>query len=97
MLKIQKVFDRMTPSLEQKIAELQNRLPRETYDEWVSNTPRKTGNARRSTTLSGNTIKANYGYAVPLDQGRSRQAPRGMDKPTFEWLKRRVRQLLGAK
>lgn len=87
----------MTPNLEDKISRLKDRLPKETYEEWVKNTPRKTGFARRSTVLSGNTIKANYQYAVPLDQGKSRQAPRGMDVPTWEWFKRRVKDILGAK
>lgn len=97
MFKIEKIQDKMTPDLIRKVRLLRERLPKETYDQWVSNTPRRTGNARRSTILSGNTIKANYNYAVPLDDGRSRQAPRGMDHPTWEWFKRRVRQLLGAK
>ena len=97
MIRITKTFDRMTPDLIKKARELKDKLPKETYQEWVNNTPRKTGNARRSTRLFGDTIKANYDYAVPLDKGRSRQAPRGMDQPTWEWFKRRVRQLLGAK
>jgi hypothetical protein len=45
--------------------------------------------------LQGSKIKANYNYAVPLDEGWSRQAPRGMSKPTEEFIKRRIsRQIL---
>lgn len=96
-MKVEKIFDRMTPDLIRKVSVLKDKLPKETYAQWVGNTPRKTGNARRSTSISGNIIKANYQYAVPLDQGKSRQAPRGIDKPTWEWFKLRVKQILGAK
>jgi len=97
VLKIQKVFDRMTPDLEKKVNDLKRSLPRETFQQWVANTPRRSGFARRSTILSGNTIKANYPYAVPLDNGTSKQAPRGMDQPTWQWFKRRVKEILGVK
>jgi len=97
VLKITKTSDRMTPSLLANARKLRERLPKETLDEWIKNTPRKTGNARRQTRLAQNTIKADYPYDVPLDDGSSKQAPRGMDKPTWEWLQRRVKQLLGAK
>lgn len=97
MLKITKTSDRMSPSLLANARKLRETLPRETLEVWIKNTPRDTGNARRRTRLTGNTIKADYPYAVPLDKGSSKQAPRGMDKPTWEWFQRRVRQLLGAK
>lgn len=87
----------MTPSLLSKIRFLKEQLPKETYREWVSNTPVDTGNARRRTRLNNNTINADYDYAVPLDKGHSKQARRGMNQPTWEWFKRRVSQILGAK
>lgn len=96
MLKIQKVYDRMSPKLLENARKIRQTLPKETLQEWIKNTPRDTGNARRKTKLSGNQIQANYQYAVPLDQGKSKQAPRGMDKPTWEWFQRRVRKILGA-
>lgn len=96
-MQIKKIYDRMSPSLLENARKLRNSLPKETLAVWVKNTPVDTGNARRKTKLSQNTIVANYKYAVPLDQGRSRQAPQGMDKPTWEWFKRRVKQLLGAR
>jgi hypothetical protein len=70
-------------------------LPTEALDYFKSVTPRDTGNARRKTRLSGNTIKADYVYAQPLDEGHSRQAPNGMIKPTEKWLERRVKQIKG--
>lgn len=70
-------------------------LPRETYDYFKSATPVRTGNARRRTRLSGDTIRADYAYAVPLDRGHSSQAPRGMVEPTEKWLNQRVKQIKG--
>lgn len=81
------------PSLGRIVAKL-DKLPKEGYDYWKKITPKKTGNAKRRTRLQGSKIKADYDYAVPLDEGRSRQAPRGMSKPTVEYLDRRLRRIL---
>lgn len=67
-------------------------VPKQVYDYWVSITPIKTGNARSKTKLKGSTIDANYNYAVPLDRGHSKQAPRGMSKPTEKFLKKLLKQ-----
>lgn len=83
-----------------------DKLPQEAYNVFKNNTPVKTGNARRSTKLKGNTIEANYQYAQVLDKGRhmtrrgmrgSEQAPEGMTKPTEQYIQRRVGQILKAK
>lgn len=95
MLKITKVKDSMTPALKQITKELEN-LPMETYRFWKSITPIKTGNARRKTNLFGRQFRADYDYAVPLDKGRSKQAPRGLDKPTWQWFKQKVKRIFGA-
>lgn len=72
------------------IARRMNQLPKDAYTFWKNITPVKTGNARRRTTLQGNKIKANYQYAVPLDRGWSKQAPRGMSGPTDKYIKQRI-------
>jgi hypothetical protein len=80
--------DSMTKSLEKIRKELAS-TPQELYDYWVSITPIRSGNARRRTKLENNkTIAAKYPYAVPLDEGLSKQAPDGMSKPTEKYLKR---------
>lgn len=61
-------------------------LPKAALAEFVSNTPVRTGNARRRTRLQGTKIVANYNYSSELDAGRSRQAPDGMTAPTLEWI-----------
>lgn len=69
-----------------------DQLPKAAFAFWRKITPKRTGNAKRKTRLQGNTIRAGYDYAVPLDRGRSRQAPRGMSKPTEEYIDRRVKR-----
>lgn len=66
------------------------KLPKQSYEEFVSNTPARSGNARSKTKLRGNEIQANYPYAKRLDEGYSRKAPRGMLKPTVEFLKKEL-------
>ena len=69
-------------------------LPKDAYKYWKSITPIDTGNARRRTRLQGRKIKANYNYAVPLDKGHSRQAPRGMSDPTTKYIKDRISRVI---
>jgi len=69
-------------------------LPREMLVEVKKNTPKRTGNARRKTRLAGDTIKLNYAYATELNDGASKQAPKGIIKPSLDWLRRRFRQII---
>lgn len=78
--------NRITPSLG-KIRAKMDKLPKQAFLHWKKITPKKTGNAKRRTKLNKNVIDANYNYAVPLDQGRSKQAPRGMLEPTLKYIK----------
>lgn len=63
-------------------------LPKKAYTYWRNITPIRSGNARRKTNLVGDTIKAKYPYAQRLDEGWSKQAPRGMFEPTWEYIKK---------
>jgi len=79
----------ITPSIG-KIQKRFDQLPRDAYNYWKGITPIKTGNARRRTRLQGSKIKANYNYAVPLDKGRSIQAPKGMSEPTEQFIRNEI-------
>ncbi len=79
----------ITGTLNRKISKLNN-LPKEGYDHFRGITPKKSGNARRRTRLQGSTIKADYAYATRLDNGWSRQAPKGMSGPTIEFMRKIV-------
>ena len=83
----------MTPALKNIQQKLQQ-LPAEALMEFIRQTPIDTGNARRSTSLSNNKIRARYAYATRLDRGYSRQNPRGMSRPTKEFMRARIRQIL---
>lgn len=70
-------------------------LPKEAYDEFRANTPYRSGNAFRRTTLRGSTIDANYPYAERLDDGYSQLKPQGMTGPTEKFLQKRITELTG--
>jgi hypothetical protein len=72
-------------------------VPKEAYQEFVDETPIRSGNARRKTRLQGKTINANYPYAKRLDEGYSKQSPQGMTKPTEDFIKKRVAAILKGK
>lgn len=80
-----------------KIQKKLEELPKEAHQEFVKNTPIRTGNARRKTKLNKDTIEANYPYAQRLDEGYSKQSPKGMTKPTEDFIKKRVKQILKGK
>lgn len=71
-------------------------LPEAALDVFIDNTPIRTGNARSNTALTGNTIRAAYPYASKLDEGYSKQSPRGMVEPTEKWIQQEMdRRLKG--
>lgn len=90
-----------------------NKLAQVAFQEFYRLTPvnknpkaKNRGNAKRSTTLNGNKIQANYAYANVLDQGRgfrdgqmrgSDQAPNGMTQPSLEALRKYVYEQSGIK
>lgn len=71
-------------------AGVKSRVMKKAYSYFVLSTPIKTGYARRNTRLSKDTIEANYPYATRLDNGYSKQAPKGMSLPTEQEIKRLV-------
>ena len=86
----------ITSSLK-KIQKKLLQVPKEAYQEFVDETPIRSGNARRKTRLQGKTINANYPYAKRLDEGYSKQSPQGMTKPTEDFIKKRVAAILRGK
>lgn len=71
------------------------KIPQDAYQFFVAQTPVRTGNARRNTSLRNDTIFADYVYAQRLDDGYSSQAPRGMTIPTEEYVNRQIKKLTG--
>ncbi len=81
----------------QKIQKKLAQVPNEAYKEFVQETPIRSGNARRKTTLQGKTITARYPYAKKLDDGYSQQSPDGMTKPTEAFIRKRVKDIFRGK
>jgi hypothetical protein len=90
------IDDKITPSTKAKQKQL-DKVPLEAYTFFKAHTPIRSGNARRSTFLSKDTIVGAYPYAQRLDDGYSPQAPDGMSKPTEAYIKRRLDAILGKK
>lgn len=74
--------------LERKIDDLK----KDAADFFEKTTPIRTGNARRNTKLERSAIRANYHYATRLNEGYSKQAPKGMTEPTIEFIQEQVRK-----
>ena len=82
----------------QKVQKKLDKLPQEVYQEFVKNTPIRSGNARRRTKLTADTILADYAYAQRLDNGWSRQfGGKGMTRPTEQFVYKRVKQIMRKK
>ncbi len=66
----------------------------DTYEFYKKITPIRGGNARNKTKYKQSAkqavINANYPYAKRLDEGYSKQAPRGMSKPSLKQLEREL-------
>ena len=66
--------------------------PRDIVDDayifFKDQTPIDRGNARRNTRKTKTTIVGDYPYAARLDEGWSKQAPKGMTEPTVEYIEK---------
>lgn len=89
----------MSGPILRRLKEIENaavpeKIAKEVFNYFKGITPKDKGNARRNTTLNGDTIHANYPYATRLDNGYSKQAKDGMSKPTLEKLSELVKNNL---
>lgn len=90
----------MTQKLQKRVNDIKKALSPQTltnvaYNYFKGITPRKSGNAQNKTTKSGNEIRADYPYAKRLDNGWSKQAPKGMVNPTIDYLNQYIKKQLG--
>ena len=65
------------------------------YPTFYKETPVRTGNARRNTLKTNTSIYADYPYAQRLDNGYSKQSPKGMVKPTLAAIQAYIKKILG--
>lgn len=80
-----------------KIQRKLDKVPAEAHKVFVANTPVRSGNARRKTKLKKDTIAADYPYAKRLNEGWSKQFPKGMVEPTLNFIRKRVKQIFAGK
>lgn len=83
-----KVDTKQVDKLLDTLGDLPSDAMNKAYPYLKSETPKKTGNARRNTSHRSNSlkIKSKYGYAGRLDEGWSRQAPDGFTDPTIDFI-----------
>jgi hypothetical protein len=96
MISLKVGVDKITPNLKSKVA-LLDKVPAQAHTFFKAHTPIRTGNARSRTVLKKDTIVAAYPYARPLDNGRSRQAPDGMTRPTEAFVKKTTDKIMKRK
>lgn len=75
-----------------KMSKIPKQLIKEAAVYFIDITPFKTGNAKSHTYLGGDVIRADYPYAGRLDDGYSRQAPKGMVEPTVQFIDEKLKQ-----
>jgi hypothetical protein len=96
MISLKIGVDKISTSVKKKIAQL-DAVPGQAFTFFKAHTPIRTGNARSRTVLKKDTIIAAYPYAQPLDEGRSRQAPDGMTKPTEAFVQKTTDKIMKRK
>lgn len=95
MIKVTLINDQISKELERIKRDL-IKLPNDSANELKRTTPIKSGNAKNKTTLkSKESIVADYPYATRLDNGWSKQAPKGMTKPFDTWIRNKVNKIFG--
>jgi hypothetical protein len=88
---------RKTNNISPRLRRIESQFPaikKHGYEEFRKVTPKRTGNAKNSTTLRGDEIQGNYAYANRLNEGYSRQAPKGMTDPTIDSVQKYVRRIV---
>ena len=87
-----KISKRDMIKLQKQINKAIDTSTEETYEFFKQKTPVKGGNARRNTKYKEKSTKTSiigdYPYSGRLDEGYSKQAPRGMTKPSLRELEK---------
>ena len=78
-----------------KLEDLPQDAMDKTYPQLKKETPIRSGNARNKTKQNRLKIKSNYPYAGRLDEGWSRQAPRGFTEPSIKYLDKTIQEKVG--
>ena len=84
-----RIFDNRMDNLE----EIPKTVMKESLPKLKKETPIASGNARRRTSKQRLKIKSDYAYAGRLDDGWSKQSPKGFTDPTIDFIERRIEQL----
>lgn len=82
-----KVDSRAVNKMFNQLAEMPELVMKQTYTIYRNNTPIRSGNAKNRTKLENKLrIGGRYPYAGRLDEGWSKQSPKGMTEPSLKAL-----------
>ena len=82
-----KVDSRAVDKMFKELAGMPAEVMKETYTVYKNNTPIRSGNAKNRTKLETKLkIGGRYPYAGKLDEGWSKQSPKGMTEPSLKAL-----------
>ena len=80
------VSDREVQRMFDELEDMPKDVMKASYKFYKNETPVRSGNARNKTKLRNKQIKSGYPYAGKLDEGWSKQAPKGMTEPTIDYI-----------
>lgn len=81
-----------TDQMFEDLVDLPDDVMEKAFKFYKSITPIREGNARRRTIYRRDKIQSRYPYAGELDEGKSKQAPKGMTEPTIKKIDELVEQ-----
>tara|TARA_R100000951_G_scaffold30856_1_gene26509 strand:+ start:75 stop:371 length:297 start_codon:yes stop_codon:yes gene_type:complete len=84
------IKDSQFDNLINKLEEMPISVMKTVYPYYVNSTPIRSGNARNRTKLNKTTISSKYAYAGRLDEGWSKQAPKGFTDPSIDQLEKLI-------
>lgn len=80
-----KVSNKSVKDMFNDLLDMPDDMMDDAHKKMVKLTPIKSGNARRKTVHNvSNKIQSKYPYAARLDEGWSKQAPKGFTEPTLD-------------
>lgn len=89
-----KIDDSDYQELVKDLRDIDEDAMKQAFPTYKAETPIKSGNARNKTKLKRNVIASKYPYAGRLDDGWSKQSPKGFTEPTIDALDSIIEKLI---
>lgn len=90
-----KINDNVFEKRMKKLEELPHLTMDKSFNTYRNTTPIRSGNARNKTKQNKLKFRSNYPYAGRLDEGWSKQAPKGFSDPTIDYIEEFIETRVG--